>query len=269
MLKSFLPNVVLLLAILLIPLIGNAADPIKPVAVINGKVIMQQDYDNYVKARTRQNSNKEVPDKQTLIEELIQRELLRQDAIGKKLDKKPEFARKLNYMRDNMLMASAMQEYLEQHPLEDATLREEYDRQIANIKVPKEYKVRHILLKTEKEAKDTITELSTGKDFGELAKERSMDSGSASKNGELGWITKQKVVPKFGEAMEKLEKGKYTPNPVQSKFGWHIIQLDDIRDVALPSFERVKDRIIDALQNRQMQKYVRDLREQAKIEIFK
>jgi peptidyl-prolyl cis-trans isomerase C len=268
MLKLFLLNTSLLLWFFLIPLAGHA-DTIKPIATVNGEDITQQDYDNYVSARARQNSGKEAPTEQTLIEELIQRELLRQDAIGKKLDKESEFAKKLQYMRDNMLMATAMQEYLEQHPLKDATLREEYNKQIATIEVPKEYKVRHILFRTEEEARITIAELSLGNAFGKLARKRSIDTGSAERNGNLGWITKQKVVPKFGDAMEKLKKGKYTLNPVKSKFGWHIIQLDDIRNVALPPFESVKDKITNALQNRQMQKYVRDLREQAKIEIFK
>jgi peptidyl-prolyl cis-trans isomerase C len=277
--KQFLLNTALLLGVFLIPcagnaaaeplapVIGNAAEPSAPIIVVNGITITQQDYDNYFKVRAKQ--NKTTPDEQSLLEELLQRELLRQDAIEKKLDKRPKFIEKLRHLRDSMLMSAAMQNNLEQHPLDDATLRAEYDKQLAMIEVPKEYKVRHILVTAEDEAKAIIAELGKNKTFGELAKDKSIDTGSAKNNGDLGWITKQKVVPEFGDAMGKLEKGKYTTIPIKSKFGWHIIQLDDTRNVALPSFESVKKQIINALENRQMQEYVRNLRKKAKIEILK
>jgi len=261
--KQFFLNTALLLGVFLIPCVGNADDPPAPVIVVNGITITQQDYDNYFKVRAKQSEI--TPDEQTLLEELLQRELLRQDAIEKKLDKHPKFIEKLRYLRDSMLMAAAMQDNLKQHPLDDATLRAEY----AMLEIPKEYKVRHILVETEEAAKAIIAELGQNKTFGELAKDKSIDTEAAKNNGDLGWITKQKVVPEFGDAMEKLEKGKYTTIPVKSKFGWHIIQLDETRNVALPSFESVKRQIINALENRQMQEYVRNLRKKAKFEILK
>ncbi len=148
-------------------------------------------------------------------------------------------------------------------------LKAEYDRQIAQIKMPKEYKVRHILVKTEDEAKAIIAELEAGKNFGELAKEKSIDKGSAKQNGELGWLTKSKVVPAFGKALETLEKGKYTTTPVKSQYGWHIIQLEDSRSLPLPSFETVKDRIKILKQNQLLQQYMSSLIKPAKIEIIK
>ncbi|MEN8216682.1 MAG: peptidylprolyl isomerase [Pseudomonadota bacterium] len=244
----------LLSSALLIPFNGHA----DPVAVVNGEIITQQDYDDYFKARTKQTPGEETPDEQMLIEELIQRELLKQDALKNGLDKDPEIINKIEYLRDSLLMATAMQTYLDKHPLDDAVLQGEYDRQIALIKFPTEYKVRHILVETEEEAKAIIAQLGEGKAFGELAKEKSKDLGSAKKGGDLGWITKQKVVPSFGEAVEKLEKGKYSAAPVKSQFGWHIIQLDDTR-TALPPFESVKEKIKTALQYRLMHEYVEGL----------
>ncbi len=241
----------------------------EPVAIINGEIITQQDYNDYVFARAQQSSTQtDSPKRETIIQEIIQRQLIKQDAIKNGVDKEPEFLQKLEAIRNSMLMALGMQKYLDKHPLDDATLRSEYDKKIAHIKVPEEYKVRHILLKTEDEAKAIIAEIGKGKAFGDLAKEKSLDIGSAKNNGDLGWITTQKVVPSFGVALDKLEKGSYTLSPIKSQFGWHIIQVDDIR-IALPPFESVKAKIKSALQYRLMQEYVISLRNQAQIEIFK
>ncbi|HDN26718.1 MAG TPA: hypothetical protein ENG03_06410 [Thioploca sp.] len=251
---------------LLVPLSVSAA-PTDPVVIINDKTITQQDYDNYVKARAEQTRSPHVKH-DVLVRELIQRELLKQDALNNNLDKQPEFVHKLNYMRDSLLMAMAMHDYLEKHSQDDAALRRLYDQQVAHIKVPNEYKVRHILVKTKKRAKAIIAELDEGQSFAKLAKEKSTDIGSAKNEGDMGWITKSTVGAEFGAAVEKLAKGQYTAAPVKSEYGWHIIQLDDLRGVALPSFESVKDRIRSAMQNRQMQNYVIGLRKQADIKII-
>jgi len=253
---------------LLIPL-STYADSTDPVALVNDKTITQQDYDNYILVRAKQTGSNVTPDRQTLIDELVQRELLRQDAFKKKLDTEPEFLKKLEEIRDNLLMAMAMHDYLDKHPLDNTMLKNEYDQQLAHLKAPKEYQVKHILVKTETDAKAIIAELVEGKAFAELAQEKSTDTGSAKKGGDLGWIKKSDMVPEFGAALEKLEKGKYTTTPVKSEYGWHIIQLDDIRAVALPSFESVKERIRTAMQGQQMQQYVDELKKQAKVSILK
>lgn len=251
--------------LLLVSLSGHAA-PTDPVAKINGKTITQQDYDNYAKTRTEQTGSQVQPE--VLLGELLQRELLKQDAIKKGLDKDPEFIQKLEYMRTNLLMAMGMHDYLSKHPLDEATLQREYDRQLANIKVPKEYQVRHILVETEADALSIITELNNGDSFDKLAKEKSIDIPSAKKNGVLGWITKSRVEKSFWKVVEALEKGQYTTTPVKGQFGWHIIQLDDIRTAALPPFKNVKQQIKAALQRQLMQKYVSDLKSQAQIEMI-
>ena len=247
----------------------NATPTDDAVVVVNGKTITQQDFDNYVKIRAQQTQAKEKPDDKTLIEELVQRELLKQDAIKNKLFEHPEFVKKINEMRDNLLMAMAMHVYLEEHPLDDAMLQREYQRQLASVPAPKKYQVRHILLKTETEAKAIITELANGKSFGALAKEKSLDTNSAENNGELGWITKSSIDPEFGAAMAKLEKGKYTTTPVMTQYGWHIIQVDDIAQMTTPPFESVKDQLKSALQGQLMQAYVEGLVKSAKVEILK
>ena len=240
----------------------------EPVAVVNGEIITQQHYNDYLAARAQQNSsNKDAP-RERIIQEIIQRILIKQDALKNGIDKGDEFKLKLKALHNSLLMSMGMQKHLEQHPVDEATLKSEYDKQIVNITVPPEYKVRHIFVKTEDYAKAIIRELDAGKTFGELAKAKSMDTGSANKDGDLGWVTAKKVVPSFAKALEKLENGTYTGLPIQSQFGWHVIQVDDSR-VTLPSFESVKDRIKAALQFQVMQEYVINLRNQATIEISK
>ena len=245
------------------------ANPTDPVVKINDITITQAAYDDYAKARMEQTRSNVMPDTQTLIDELVERELLRQAALQQKLEQSPEFKTKIKQMEDNLLMAMVMQNYLDQHPIDDAKLKAEYDTQVAKIKMPSEYKVSHILVENEAEAKAIIAELQAGKTFAELAKSKSIDSDSAHQGGDLGWITPKTVEPEFGAVLEKLSKGKYTTTPVKTKFGWHIIQLDDSRQVPLPPFENVKEKIKASLQSQQMQKFMDELRKQAKIEVVK
>ena len=135
--------------------------------------------------------------------------------------------------------------------------------------MPKQYKARHILVETEAEAKEIIAEINKGKSFGELAKAKSTDVGSAKQNGDLGWVTKQTLVPAFGNAMEKLAKGEYTKTPVKSRFGWHIIKVEGVKSQPAPAFNLVKEQIRSGLQNQQMQQYSDQLRTKAKIKIIK
>ncbi|NJO16022.1 MAG: peptidylprolyl isomerase [Thioploca sp.] len=244
------------------------ANPTDPVVKINDTTITQQAYDDYAKARMEQTRTNVMPDTQTLIDELVDRELLRQAALQQKLEQSPEFQEKIKQMQDNLLMAMVMQNYLDKHPLDDAKLKQEYDAQVAKIKMPSEYKARHILVEKEETAKAIIAELQAGKTLAELAKQKSIDPDSANKEGDLGWVTSKTVEPEFGKALEQLKKGQYTTTPVKTKFGWHIIQVDDLREVPLPPFENVKEKIKTSLQGQQMQKYMDELKKQAKIEVI-
>lgn len=244
------------------------ANPTDPVVTINDTTITQAEYDDYAKARMEQTRVNVMPDTQTLIDELVDRELLRQAALQQKLEQHPEFQKKIKQMKDNLLMAMAMQNYLDKHSFDDTKLKQEYDIQVAKIKMPSEYKVSHILVEQEAEAKAIIAELQTGKTFAELAS-KSIDPDSANKAGDLGWVSSKIVEPEFGQALAKLSKGQYTTTPVKTKFGWHIIQVDDSRKVPLPPFENVKEKIKANLQGQQMQKYMDELKKQAKIEIVK
>ncbi len=246
---------------------AQAASPTDPVATVNDQTITQQEYDNYLKSRNEQTSGKSAPDEQTVLEELVNRELIRQQALRQGFDKVPAFTQKMAELRGELLMSLALQDYLDKHPIDDATLKKEYDQRAAN--APKEYKVRHILVATEEEANAILADLKNGKTFADLAKAKSTDPESAKNGGDLGWVSHQKVITNFAAAMEKLKKGELAPAPIKTEFGWHVIVVDDIRDMQFPPFDTIKERIRAALQNQQMQDYFKELRTDAKVSFVK
>jgi len=261
MLKPFLGSWVISCSLLLNVQATSLPDPI---ATVNGKPITKQELDDYISKQG--NSPNASP--QVILEGLINRELVKQSVLDQKLDKTPEFANMLEELRGNLLVETGIRAYLTKHPLDDATLKQEYDKRNTVATLPKEYKVRHILVKSEEEAKDLIAQLEKGQSFAELAKGKSTDTVSAKEGGELGWVNREKVVPEFADAMEKMTKGESSKVPVKSQFGWHVLQVEDVRTVELPPFETLKDHLKMSLQNQQVQNYVDELRKQAKIEVL-
>ena len=257
-----------IIGIFLANIIGYAAYSDETVAIVNGEILTQRDYDDYVKSRTEKMHTTAAPDSKIVMDELINRELVIQDALKKELDKDPVFIEKLEKLRENLLAAMGIHNYMSKHPLNDTILKEEYDKHISTVNPPKEYKTKHILVATKKEAEEVLAELKGGQAFVDIAKKKSIDTGTANQGGELGWTTAKQLTPEFGQAIARLERGKLS-EPVKTEFGWHIIQIDDIRIAPLPTFESVKERIKSTLQTQQMQDYVEALKKVAQIEILK
>jgi peptidyl-prolyl cis-trans isomerase C len=192
-------------------------------------------------------------------EELNTRELLVREARKKGLDKKDEVKTQMDLAAQTVLVRSYVTDWVQANPVPEATLKQEYE----NIKKQlgdKEYKVAHILVEKEDEAKQVITDLQKGQKFDEIAKQRSKDPGSKDRGGDLDWNAPGNFVKPFSDAMVKVEKGKFTPQPVQSPFGWHVIRVDDVRDAKVPPFEEVKPQLQQRMQAQQLDKYLRDLR---------
>ena len=147
---------------------------------------------------------------------------------------------------------------MKSNPIPEADLRKEYDS-VKSQMGDKEYKVRHILVEKEDEAKDIIAQLQKGEKFEKLA-ERSKDPGSKDKGGDLDWNAPANFVKPFGDAMKATPKGKFTAQPVQTQFGWHVIEVDDIRDAKVPAFDEVKPQLQQRLQAQWLDKYFKDLR---------
>jgi peptidyl-prolyl cis-trans isomerase C len=152
-----------------------------------------------------------------------------------------------------------MADWLMKHPISEADLMKEYNT-IKSQMGDKEYRVRHILVETEVEAKDVISELQKGGNFAELAKARSIDKGSKDLGGDLDWCTPANFVKPFSDAMVALPKGKFTTTPVHTQFGWHLIKVDDIRASKVPSFDEVKPQLQQRMRGKEVDKYLEELR---------
>lgn len=166
--------------------------------------------------------------------------------------------------RQAILIRAYLQDYVRTNPVSDADLKKEYEG-IKSRMGDKEYKPRHVLVETETEAKAIIARLQNGTAFEEVAKE-SRDPGSRERGGDLGWSNPGMYVKPFSEAMVKLKKGSYTRTPVKSDFGYHVIQLDDVRDVKAPAFDEVKPQLEQRLQQQKVERHVLELREKAKVQ---
>ena len=160
-----------------------------------------------------------------------------------------------------------MQDYIKNNPVTEEAMKAEYERIKATI-TGTDYKVRHILVEKESEAKDIIAKLKKDAGaFAKLAAEKSKDTGSKVRGGDLGWVDLSRLVPEFGAAVTKLEKGAITQEPVKTQFGYHVIQLEDAKPVEAPPFEEVKPSLSQQLQQQNLKKQLDDLKAKAKIEI--
>jgi peptidyl-prolyl cis-trans isomerase C len=179
--------------------------------------------------------------------------------------KKPEVQAELDLARQQIIVNAYLREFVRKNPIGDADVQKEYERAKSQTGA-KEYKARHILLETEDQAKAMIADLKKGAKFEELATKNSKDSGTKERGGDLDWNVPGVFDKQFSEAMMKLEKGKYSETPVQTRFGFHVIQLDDVRGVKFPSLAEVKPRIQQQLVQGKIEELVRGLRAKAKIE---
>ena len=241
-----------------------AAPALAQVAKVNGKAIPQNRADVLIANQVAQGQAKTAELEAAVKEELVRREVLAQAAAKSGVDKKSDVQAQLDLARQGVLIGAYLNEYARNVKISDADVQKEYEG--INAAVGKnEYKARHILVDSEGEAKDIIAKLKSGAKFEDLAK-ASKDPGSKDRGGELGWANKASYVPSFSEAMVKLEKGKFTEAPVQSQFGWHVIQLDDLRELKAPPFDEVKPQIIQRMRQQAVEKHILDLRAKAKVE---
>lgn len=201
----------------------------------------------------------------TIVEEIVNLELLAQQALAKKLDKTPEVIAEIDNQRRALLAKAAVTQYLAANPIKDEDVQKFYQQQLQG--GPRfEYRIRHILTKTEADAKTAIAALDKGADFATVAKEQSTDA-SAAQGGELGWIEPSRLPKPFGEGLMLLSKGSYSKSPVQTTFGWHVIKVEDMRDLKPAPYEQVKDQLRLGLQNKMVTDYIVELKKKAKIEI--
>lgn len=236
----------------------------KSAAMVNGISIPQARVDLRVKAAAAQGQTDSPELRKAIREDMINLEVMAQEAVKLGLDKNPDVVQQVELARLSVIVGAFVQDYAKNHPISEDQLKQEYDKLKAKLG-NKEYNARHVLVGTEEEAKAVIAQLDKKGKFEKLA-EKSKDTGSASQGGLLGWNIPGNFVPEFANAMLNLKKGEYTKEPVKSQFGWHVIKLDDVRDMKVPSFEELKPQLQQRLQQQSIQKAITDLRAKAKIE---
>ncbi|MDR0481350.1 MAG: peptidylprolyl isomerase [Gallionellaceae bacterium] len=237
-------------------------------ATVNGVAISQERVDLYVKAITSQTQQKDTPElRKAVLSKLEELELLSQEAVRLGLDKDPGTHQDIELSRQNVLANALVQNRATNTVVTEEALRSEYETVKSDLGT-QEYNVRHILVGSEDEAKALVAKLKKGGDFEKLAKAESKDAGSKDQGGELGWVSVNQIpntfVKPFADAVMSLHKGQVSA-PVQSQFGWHVIKLQDVRDVKVPAFEDIKPQLTQRLQQKAVQSYLTDLRSKAKI----
>lgn len=202
---------------------------------------------------------------QVVLDLLIDMAILSEAAEEADLDEDPLYEQRLDFYRGQILRDLYMEKVVGESVTDEA-VRARFDEEVAKIEPQKEVSARHILVEDEAKARELIEELKGGADFAELAAANSTDPGSASRGGDLGFFGPGQMVPEFEEAAMALEPGSFTEEPVQSQFGYHIIQVDEVRDSPMPTFEEVSDRIRQLMMREAFVEELERLKENAQIE---
>ena len=177
-----------------------------------------------------------------------------EEALKKGLDKAPEVAEQLDAVKQSVLANAYVRDFIKSNPVSDEVVKAEYERIKATVS-GSQYKARHILVEKESEAKEIIARLRKDPGaFAKLATEKSKDTGSKPAGGDLGWFDPSGMVPEFGAAVSKLEKGKFTQEPVKTQFGYHVILLEDSKPLEAPPLDAVKPQLTQQLQQQNLKK---------------
>jgi peptidyl-prolyl cis-trans isomerase C len=243
-----------------------STDNSAPVAIVNGTPISREFFDFYAIGLAGKNTVAELTpeQKQQALDNLIRAQVIAQEANKEGLDKDPGIAALLELARLNVLQQAVSDHYLKDKKPSEQETRAEYETQVGLLP-HQEYHVNHILVATEGFARKLIAELEKGANFTDVAKRESMDP-SKTNGGDIGWLTPDRIMKPFADAMVALKKGEYTHKPVQTQYGWHIIRVDDIRDVTPPTYDQVHQRLDQVVQAKKFKAYTDGLVKSAQIE---
>ena len=236
----------------------------KFIAKVNGISIPQSRLDMRIASIVSQGQPDSPDLRKAVREDLINVEVMAQESVKMGLDKKAETMQQLELAKQAVLVDAFVQNYAKTHQVSEDALKQEYEKLKVRLG-SKEYKVRHILVEDENAAKSIAAKLKKGGKFDKLAESNSKDVGSRDKGGDLGWSVPANYVKPFADAILNLTKGQVS-EPVQSQFGWHIIKLEDVRELKIPSLEEGKADIAKNLLRQSIQQAIADLRTKAKIE---
>ena len=236
-------------------------------ATVNGTPITENFLDAYVKALSQGKASASTitaDQRSQVVDQLIRTQLVAQQAEKEGLDKLGETANELAVTRLDILQRTEAEHMFKDKPPTDQELHTEYDTQVATLSKT-EYHAHHILVATEPFAQSVIARLNKGEKFDDLAKKESMDSSKDS-GGDLGWFTPDHMEKPFADAVATLKPGEYTKTPVQTRYGWHVIELVEVRPLQPPAFDQVKQRLTQILDARKFKAFTDDLLAKAKVD---
>jgi peptidyl-prolyl cis-trans isomerase C len=234
------------------------------IAIVNGKAVPKARFDTLMTQITKQGNQPRTPDLERQVkDELVLREIFVQEAERAGVQRSDEYKQQMDLARQSLMIRELFTSYQKKNPVTDEQLKAEYDK-LKGQNSGKEYRARHILVEKEDEAKALVAKIKGGAKFEDMAKASSKDPGSAQNGGDLDWAAPGNYVPEFSQAMTKLEKGKFTEEPVKSQFGYHIIQLEDVREAQFPPLEDIKAQLRQRLEQQKMAKFQEELKAKAK-----
>lgn len=236
-----------------------------PLATVNGVAIPRQRFELVLRQQMARGTQDSAQLRAQLREALINNELLFQEGMRNGTAKQPAVQNQIELSRQEVIANAIISEYLRAQPVTDADIQKEYDRARAQTG-EREYHARHILVANEADAKAVIADLKKGATFAEIAQKKSLDEGTRPKGGDLDWNVPGNFDKAFAEAMMKLEKGKMTEVAVHTRFGYHIILLEDVRPVSFPPLAQVRQQVQQRIVSQKVDVMLRELRAKAKIE---
>jgi peptidyl-prolyl cis-trans isomerase C len=225
------------------------------IAIVNGKPVPKARADVLITQVTKSGQQQRTPELEKQVrDEVVLREMFMQEAEKRGIVATANFKTQMELARQTILIRELFTDFSTKNPVTDAEVQAEYDKFKAQ-SGGSEYRARHILVEKEDEAVALIAQIKGGGSFEELAKTKSKDPGSGQNGGDLDYANPSSYVPEFSQAMLKLKKGEMTETPVKSQFGYHIIKLEDVREVKFPPLEEVKQRIVDGVMQAKIGKY--------------
>jgi peptidyl-prolyl cis-trans isomerase C len=235
------------------------------IAVVNGTPIPKARADALVDQLVHQ-GQQDTPQLQMAVrEELVNREILMQEALRRGLPNRPDIKAQIAVAQQTVVLRALIEDFVKNNTPNDAEITARYNALIKDAG-GKEYHLHHILVDNEQQAKDLIAKIKAGASFEDLAKQYSKDPGSGKNGGDLDWSDPKAYVPEFADAATHLQKGQMTDTPVHTQFGWHIIRVDDVRNITPPPLEQVRPQIVQQIQQEKLQAFEEGLRKNAKIQ---
>ncbi len=245
--------------------LGATAALAQNIAIVNGKAVPKARMDS-LSLQLQSTGRPITPEVQEQMRQhLISLEVFTQEADKLGLASSDEFKAQMELARQTVLANQLIKDFEKKNAVTDELLKAEYDK-FAAANGGKEIKARHILVDKEADAAAIIASLNKGAKFDDIAKKRSKDTGSGAKGGDLDWANPSSYVPEFSAALLALKKGQLTDKAVKTQFGFHVIRVDDVRDIKLPAFDEVKPQIADQMKQDNRATYQRDLMGKAKVE---